>query len=62
MKKKTKRLELAKETLRSLDPSEWKDVAGGASGACTSGCTESVFTACFCGTGSVRNCGVSEFC
>lgn len=62
MKKQAKKLVLAKETVRGLDPSEWKGVAGGASDVCTSGCGETVFTACFCGTGTVRNCGVSEFC
>jgi len=63
MKKQAKKLVLAKETLRSLDPFEVKNGVGGLSDACTIGCTESVVTACFCGTGTVRNCGgVSERC
>ncbi len=62
MKKQTKKLTLAKETLRKLDSSAMKGVAGGVTRACTETgtysalCTES-FSAC----DSRNTCG-SAYC
>jgi len=64
MKKKTKKLALAKETIRSLeDPVSLKNVAGGTifDSGCPDGCASGVNTCATCACGPLQT-GTSRYC
>ncbi|HXU33858.1 MAG TPA: class I lanthipeptide [Thermoanaerobaculia bacterium] len=65
MKKKTKKLVLAKETVRSLeDPASLRNIAGGRTifdSTCPDGCTSGVNTCGTCACGPTQT-GTSRYC